>query len=428
MGFFNSLWNTVKGAVSSLNPVSVVGDIIGAGASIATTAMTNKNNQKLQDSSQQFTTSEREASQEYQTAERKEQQLYQTQEREAQNAYNTQFYENYQSPQAMAEQYAAAGLNPRLAADGGAAGTASSGSSGSAPSSGAPSGAVVSPPYQQASVMGQTFRDIAAAVSSMANARKLGTERDQAEQIFGKLLSQYDLSNEAQAIANSINKTKFAFLGQKEQLAVFEQLQKLQLGKYSIEQAQEILGKLKNEKLISDVDYRYHEQQIKASLDLQKSQKGELDTRSSLHEAAASLAKAQRLLTYRQAETEKMRPELIKQQKNLLIWQNKMASWENLKLSSLTEDEIRNKKEELDQFYSTYETQKKILEEKLRKAEKENNWYEVQQIRDLITASAQLVNAANNYSITLGYKRNDAGASPDASSQASAPAYNPFIN
>lgn len=47
MGLFDSLGNLVKGASKALNPLSVVGDVVGGAANVASTAMTNKANKDI---------------------------------------------------------------------------------------------------------------------------------------------------------------------------------------------------------------------------------------------------------------------------------------------------------------------------------------------------------------------------------------------
>lgn len=121
-------------------------------------------NMKMQRDSQRWQTSEREASQ-----------LYQTSEREAQNKFSEDMYNKYSSPAAIAAQYSAAGLNPRLAVDGGSVGevAASSGSSG-----GAPSGQSTVNPYVDSGAFSNGFLDMANGLKAFAEAKKAGADAE----------------------------------------------------------------------------------------------------------------------------------------------------------------------------------------------------------------------------------------------------------
>lgn len=157
----------------------------------------------------EYQTAEREASQAYQTSEREAQQAYQTSERNAQNAYQEGIYNKYQSPEAMVRQYQAAGLNGKLAVEGaGSLGnmSVSSGNSGGAPSSGAPHGASIAPPYQQGNIFASGFQNMAAAMAALGQAKKTGVETSQMEQLFTEEFRRLKLSNDAQALYNSVNK------------------------------------------------------------------------------------------------------------------------------------------------------------------------------------------------------------------------------
>lgn len=169
LGFLNPLGDFLGGAAS-------------AAASVASTKMQIESNERMQREAQGFTKSEREA-----------QQLYQTGEREAQNQWQEQQYLNYNSPQALAAQYAAAGLNPKLAMEGGAQGLqASSGSSGSAPS-----GQVVHPPYMNVTSPTQGFEQLAGAFSSLAQAKKLGVDANLVKDMADDLIRKNKLDADA---------------------------------------------------------------------------------------------------------------------------------------------------------------------------------------------------------------------------------------
>lgn len=160
----------------------------------------NKNNQNMMREQMGWQTREREAMQAYQTSERNQQ-----------NAFTESMYNKYQSPQALVDQYTKAGLNPRLAVEGGAGSiSASSGSSGGAP--GAPSTSV---PYQPANFMTSGFADIAKAVQSIAEAKKAGADttnienkldaekrKADAEALTAEITSQYAGKLKEEELAN----------------------------------------------------------------------------------------------------------------------------------------------------------------------------------------------------------------------------------
>lgn len=158
------------------------------------------------EAAQRYNTSEREASQLYNTSERESSQAFQTSEREAQNAFSEYMYNQYSSPQALAAQYSKAGLNPRLAMDGSSVGnaTAGSGSSGGAPSGSAPSGTHVGTPSAPIT-FGQGFQDMAASFAALAQAKKAGVDAKLVEDTAQDIAEGYKLDNAGKKLVNSIN-------------------------------------------------------------------------------------------------------------------------------------------------------------------------------------------------------------------------------
>lgn len=136
--------------------------LIGAAGSIASSIIGKSVNDSSTTRAERYNTSERIASQEYQTS-----------EREAQNKWAEQQYLQYQSPKALYDQYAAAGLNPNLAAGAGQVGspTAGGGSSG-----GAPSGTHISPAWQNMPALSESIGQLAGAAQSFATAKKVGLD------------------------------------------------------------------------------------------------------------------------------------------------------------------------------------------------------------------------------------------------------------
>lgn len=147
--------------------------VIGAVGSIASSFLSKRSNDSSTARAERYNTSERIASQEYQTS-----------EREAQNKWAEQQYLQYQSPKALYDQYAAAGLNPNLAAGAGQVGspTAGSGSSG-----GAPSGTHISPAWQNMPSLSESIGQLAGAAQSFATAKKVGLDSKFLRETFDDL-------------------------------------------------------------------------------------------------------------------------------------------------------------------------------------------------------------------------------------------------
>lgn len=165
----------------------------------------NKNsNYNLQKDAQEYQTSERVSSQNYNTSERLAQQQYQTSEREAQNLWSENIYRNYSSPQALAEQYKAAGLNPALAMSGSVgSATSGSGSASGAPSGGSSSGgSAPTPPYTPYQPMSFNFGDMGNFLKSIADAKKAGVETDFMLSTFDDLVNRNKLENTSIELQN----------------------------------------------------------------------------------------------------------------------------------------------------------------------------------------------------------------------------------
>lgn len=164
---------------------------ISAGGSLLGGLFSSWTNRRLIKQQQRYNTSERIASQDWQN-----------QQREAQNQYSEDMYNKYSSPQALVEQYKAAGLNPRLAAEGGQVGSvqASSGTSG-----GAPSGAMGSMPYVQAPDFTQGFVNMANVLKSIAEAKQAGVNTDYLQKTLTARVSKAEAEAKAFEIANHFN-------------------------------------------------------------------------------------------------------------------------------------------------------------------------------------------------------------------------------
>lgn len=238
MGFWKDVGSFIGGAAGG----NIIGAGIGALGSIIGGKFTNDANLGMMREQMAWNTKEREASQSYNTRERVSSQEWQDQQRRLQNNWARDMYEAYQTPQALAEQYKAAGLNPRLAMGSNSVGnvSASSGSTG-----GAPSGTHVSPmgasvPYMSSQGYTSAFGDIANALKSLGEAKKAGVETEQYEKSFKARMKQLELSNEAQELLNTVN---FKYLDKKERLILDKFAQELETGKLN---QKEIIARVRN--------------------------------------------------------------------------------------------------------------------------------------------------------------------------------------
>lgn len=236
---------------------------IGAVASIFNGIFGGAQNRLLQKREHQWQTSEREASQAFQTSEREASQAYQTSERKDQNQFAEDYYMKYQSPQAMYAQYLNAGLNPAVMMSGDASGSVSSGSTGGAPSGSSPGFGSVTPPYVQQGSFADGFEKIAMAFKALGDAKKTGIETEFVEDELRAKIRGMQLSNEAQALFNSIN-TKYA--DKDAQLRIQKFAQELETGEITQDKIREEIDYLKANKLIAEKDAKYYEVKLNSQL------------------------------------------------------------------------------------------------------------------------------------------------------------------
>lgn len=186
MSFLSGLGSALFGGIGS-----IVSGLFNMNAQNKQNAWAN--NQRLE--AQKYNTSERLASQEYATG-----------ERVASQDWNEYLYNQYQSPQAMSRQYSEAGLNPALAVDGSSVGSPASSSAQSAPSGSNAGMASGTPPsYMPYNLFSSGFNDIAGALKSLGEAKKLGIDSKYLEDMLKEQLQGTKLSNKAQALLNDVN-------------------------------------------------------------------------------------------------------------------------------------------------------------------------------------------------------------------------------
>lgn len=192
------------------NNMSIWSSVIGAGGGLLSSALGGLFNNHQLKKQMEYNRQERIASQEYNTSEREASQDWQESQRIAQNQYAEDIYNQYQSPQAMYNQFLQAGLNPRLATDSKSVGniSASSGSSG-----GAPSGTHVNPmgiqvPQMSMNGFADGFVQMATALKTLGEAKKTGIDTQFMEDEWKERIKGMKLSNVAQELLNNVN-TKY---------------------------------------------------------------------------------------------------------------------------------------------------------------------------------------------------------------------------
>ena len=156
----------------------VLGDVVGAGASIASTAMTNATNKSIANSQLQAQREENQLNRDYNTQEAEKARQFQQNMMQEQMNYQTQSWRDQQRS-ALALQVAGArdaGVNPQVLLSGG--GASASGGSASAPSGGSAPGASfssgLSPVPYQAQSPTVAFAQVAQGISSLATAKEKG--------------------------------------------------------------------------------------------------------------------------------------------------------------------------------------------------------------------------------------------------------------
>ncbi len=281
---------------------------ISAAASMANTQAQIASNERMQRAAQNYNTSERLATQRYGTSEREAAQAYNTSEREAQNQWSINAYNDYQSPAAMARQYAEAGLNPGLAA--GNSGSLGTASGSSAQSSGATSSFQgVTPPYQNVEGFASGFQNIAHALKAIAEAKKTGVETSQIEQLFGENLKHVRLSNVSLELANSMDAVRLSHLNDKERLAVQQALKTLSLTDVDAEKKRHEIDLIIEQGLIAKNEREHWYERFAA-------QQSNIEADTNLKGAQAGEASASAAVKWDEHSMRDLKAELLRQTSN----------------------------------------------------------------------------------------------------------------
>lgn len=354
------------------------GLITGAAGTVAGLWQNHQNNKMMQ-KQMDYNTSEREASQRYNTSEREASQQYQTSEREAQNKYNEDMYNKYSSPQAMVEQYKAAGLNPRLAANGDGLGTSvSGGSNGGAPSGAAPSGTHINPPYQNMSAMADSFATMTQGLQALAAAKKAGVETVQIQKFMEENFRGLQLSNDILEITKGIQKVE---LDVKEQTALKQAIAVWNDTNASYEKKVQELKNLEKIGLLTQKQVDTYDEMFKNQQDNIK--------------ADTSLKESQKWLADQQGISEFMKRDLMKASEVAASAQARALSISNEINEDSSEDQKKAYKEQL----GVLREQQNYLNQLAAKAEKESDYMLLgiisKMTSDISSAIANLMQARN---------------------------------
>ncbi|QXN75292.1 DNA pilot protein [Microvirus mar61] len=235
----------------------------------------------------------------HQTSERLASQQWQDMQRREQNAFAEDMYKKYESPEAMAEQYRRAGLNPRLAATGGQSVSAQSGSAGSAPVGGA---VPQTPSISPTSITG-AFQDVFASLKALSEAKKVGVDTRLLESTFEDRVKQASLGTEAMELNNALQRYNVKWSDKEHQARYEKLLLDVANGRiYGDKLREELRGLgISNDILKNELDTWWNTYNHK--INLMVSEQGE-------HEANTKLRQAQ-------TDTEKVRPGLVRSQTNL---------------------------------------------------------------------------------------------------------------
>ncbi|AXF52800.1 MAG: hypothetical protein [Microviridae sp.] len=361
MGFFNDITG---------------GGILGGLMSFGASAFQGWQNNKMANKQMAYNTQEREASQAFQTGEREAQQAFQSGERVAQNQYSEDMYNKYQSPQALAEQYMKAGLDPRMAMGNGQVGSisASSGSSGGAPSSGAPSGSHINPPYQDANSLTAGFANITNAVKAFQEAKKAGLDARLMEDTYGMMVKR--IQNDLMLQDLEVDYSRLNNDKAKKALSLIDA--EIAKENANVDLINANLKILEKEGVIAGYradtfmeEYRNRQNHIIAETNL-------FDTKSAVNEQEYINKFAEREVA-----------------KSVIRLNNSIADLNNVYKQIGEEDyDVRKdtnsqRKEMVQKSVEQLNSQIDLLTEQAEKARKENNWFEYNEIVRTLTAAAE---------------------------------------
>ena len=288
---------------------AVAGALIGAGSSIVSGAITGASNigaakmnfrQALQMSREQQNYNSREASYARDWQEKMWNQ---------QNEYSEDVYNRYSSPSAVKRQMLEAGLNPALVMDSGSVGSVATNSPASAPVASASLPTTPQIPYMGYDMLSNGFVNAAQALKAIAEAKKVGVETSQLEQLFGENLKHVRLSNVSQELANSMDAIRLAHLDDKERLAVQQALKTLSLSDADIDKKRHEIDLIIEQGLIAKNERETWYKKFGAELD-------NINADTNLKDAQAGEASASAAVKWDEHSMRDLKAELLRQTSN----------------------------------------------------------------------------------------------------------------
>lgn len=375
--------------LSSLLGGSFGSSAISGVSSILGGALGYAYNKKLMEAQQRYNTSERLAQQEYNTSERLAAQQYNTVEREAQNAYAEQMYNTYSSPEALVRQYEDAGLNPRLAIGANSAGSVAASSGHSATVSPQSSGMLgMTPPYQDVTSFSQGFVNIASALKSLADAKKSGVETYRLQKFMDDELKGLQYQNRATELGNLISDVKLRYAAERERREIEDLIKKIALGDVQYEELQKRIDILVHEGYIKKQEADNWYNKFTHDIGLQDAQTAKIwaEEGTITKSQPLILEELQTRIDQNRARTSEIKAntELLRVNKGLLDIQLEIEKYTKDERMSFEYENWFRMKQNLSVYQDT-------LLEQLKLARKNNNYYEVKMIGEMLSDIAQTV-------------------------------------
>ena len=361
-------------------------------------------NKKLMQAQQAYNTSERLATQQYNTSEREAAQAYNTGEREAQNAYAEQMYNTYSSPEALVRQYEEAGLNPRLAIGSNSAGSVAASSGHSATVSPQSSGMLgITPPYQDVNSFSQGFVNIANALKSLAEAKNKNVDTTWLENSMKERLKGLVLSNEAIDLSNKLNMVKLYYAPERERTEIDNILKDIAEGTASIEEIKARTAKWVEEGLMAKYErehwlenYTERLNNLKADTANKEADTAKKDSEKNLNIANTTVAAYRVFEIQQNIKESEAREEFFRNNAGYM-----KVNTDFIKIQKDILEGSKNQKIAYDKAYwvkqkENLELLQKQLKLQIELAKKENNWYAVRALTDIMNKTAQTVSTVQD--------------------------------
>lgn len=331
----------------------------------------------------------------------------------AQNQWQQKMFDTYSTPAAQAAMLRRAGFNPALALEGSASSVgASSGSSVQSPVASA-SGTPFAPISQPGN-----WVDMASSMSMLANAREAGANADLVTNTADKIIASWDLKNEAQDLANKLNKEVLAKLPEKMQAEINNLVAQATDLEASAEQRRASLRKIAAEGLLTETQARFEAERLTNVI-------GDIRANIRLTNAKTATEGTKQNLNIAQTRSEGVRQDMMRSiidvntQEGKRIAQelniNKPLETYNVFYNKFLSGEVRVDKDGrvlvgsdgeaipftalhnlANQWQSEFQLAKDMpelnrttIEQQIERLKKANDWYEVQQILAIINTAIQ---------------------------------------